>query len=90
MSEDFKNEEKAMKPMFWEDGLSRIIWKNDQWAVTDFGLENIAGPYHYFIKRHTLKQLDWPKHMMGKNWVIDDLFVEAYEKALQTHKEATP
>jgi hypothetical protein len=69
------------KPKTWE--TSPVVWANSQWAVTEYGIENVAGPYHYYIDKERIFLGDhWLMHMDGKNWVILPLFAEAYVRAV--------
>ena len=67
----------------------RVMFQNRQWAVTEFGLENIAGPYHYWISKADLfismgtPDRTWRDHMKSKNWVDEDQFNEAYDRAVK-------
>lgn len=73
----------------WPSHLSKHVYHiNEQWAVTDYGLECLDG--RYTIPAHRLNELrsgtdfyDWPPHMAGKEWVVMDLFMEALEFALK-------
>lgn len=80
---------RAYKAGNWE--TDPIIWRSLQWAVTDHGIENVRGPYHYHIAKGDLKITmgtpgrTWVHHMASKNWVDAELFEEAYERALEIH-----
>lgn len=70
----------------WE--TDRVIFENRQWAVTSYGLENIAGPYHYHIAASDLRipmgqGRTWCDHMEVKNWVDIDAFEEAFDRAVE-------
>jgi hypothetical protein len=72
----------------WE--TDRVLWRNAQWAVTTYGIENVSGPYHYFIEKARLGQSmgvrrDWRDHMAEKTWVIERLFDECFKKAVEIH-----
>jgi hypothetical protein len=70
-----------LAPRRWE--TSPVIWANEQWAVTEYGMENVAGPYHYYINKDQIRLGDhWLSHMDGKNWVILPHFAEAHERAV--------
>lgn len=71
------------------------MFKNAQWAVTDYGVESIrpAPSYPFEAKRltETTKRengtfYDWPVHMAEKTWVDTEAFLEAFERALELHK----
>lgn len=65
-----------------------IHYRNSQWAVTSFGIENIAGPYHYYIPfREIGSSIDWVNHMAGKNWVEIDEFEDAYDYAIDLKRK---
>lgn len=74
----------------WE--TDAILFQNQQWAVTTYGLENIAGPYHYPIPKSDLEITmgaqgrTWCDHMAEKNWVDVDAFEEAFDVAMETHR----
>lgn len=76
----------AYKPARWT--TDAIHYKNIQWAVTDFGIENVAGPYHYFIPfREIGVSIDWLDHMAGKNWVDIEEFEDAYDYAVDLKRK---
>lgn len=61
----------------------RVLWRNSQWAVTDYGIENVAGPYHYAIEAIAITAAHrWPDHMAGKWWVDRLAFEECYAQAV--------
>lgn len=73
------------------------LFENQQWAVTDWGLQSIkpGAPYEYNIEAERLlekasagggKFYDWPIQMAGKNWINMAAFTEAFNKALELHK----
>jgi hypothetical protein len=68
-------------PGDWE--LDPIRFCNKQWAVTDYGIENVAGPYHYALPKKTLRGN--LHHVGEKLWVDRQMFAEAYAKALEMH-----
>lgn len=78
--------DRAFEKAHWK--TDKVLWQNSQWAVTTYGIENIAGPYHYFIPASRLDER-WSKHMAEKNWVIDGLFNQCLRKALEFY-EVTP
>lgn len=78
----------AYKTPHWQ--TDPIIWRNRQWAVTSYGIENVCGPYHYYIEKSRLHQImgvrgDWRDHMQGKNWVDAQQFDECFAKAVEIH-----
>lgn len=78
-----------------EDGqTSKLLYKNRQWAVTDYGVESLkSAPYYHFAKSRLLESTDfgsgemydWPIHMAEKTWVDFDAFVEVFLKAIEIH-----
>lgn len=64
----------------------RIRWRNWQWAVTTYGIENLKGPYHYHIVKSDLDKPFWPSHMAAKNWVDGAAFRECFDKARELHR----
>ena len=84
--------ERAYNPGKWD--TDPIKYRNRQWAVTEYGLENIAGPYHYYIPctdLHIRMGADgtWVNHMSAKNWVDIDAFNEAFQRALEIFGKAS-
>lgn len=82
--------DRAFEQAFWETG--EVLWCNAQWAVTTYGIENVRGPYHYFIEAFLISDLrarghggDWRNHMAEKNWVDVQMFEECFEHALRIH-----
>jgi hypothetical protein len=72
--------------------LAEVFWLGRQWAVTLYGLETIAEPYHYFLEARMLGSLrqgerayDSMVHMMEKDWLDVDDFLTAYLIALSFH-----
>ncbi len=74
-----------------------ILFKNAQWAVTEWGLECIdpGPPHEYLIEAHRLLAMggigqgqfyDMPLHLAAKTWVNIDAFNEAFVEALGHHK----
>ena len=74
-----------------------VKFKNNQWAVTSWGLQSIkpGAPYEYNIAASRLlekhgagggKFYDWPSHMAQKTWIDIEAFIEAFQKALVAHK----
>jgi hypothetical protein len=71
-----------------EEAPRDASFRNEQWAVTDYGLECADGSYP--IEKRRLPELrgdvyDWPVHMAEKNWVNLPLFLEAFREALVHH-----
>lgn len=72
------------------ENLSRPVhFQNEQWAVTRYGIECVNRTYPIEANRlgeswdETLP--DWPRHLAGKNWVKDKLFLQAFMVALSVH-----
>jgi hypothetical protein len=79
---------RAYEAANWE--TDKVLWRNAQWAVTTYGIENVAGPYHYFIEKERLSQImgedgDWRDHMAQKTWVVSSQFNECFAKAKEIH-----
>jgi hypothetical protein len=87
------NQRRAYLPCEWD--TDPIRYRNRQWAVTDYGIENIRGPYHYYIPKSDLKMRmgspdrTWVDHMAEKNWVDVEAFQDAFQRALKTFGIAT-
>jgi len=73
------------------------LYKNKQWEVTPWGLEEVkpSAPSEYKIIADQLltkggigggELYDWPCHVAQKSWVDIDLFCEAFKEALAHHK----
>lgn len=71
------------------------MFKNAQWAVTDYGLEAEPpnAPYEISKRSLTLEShrgdetfYNWPVHVAEKSWVDINAFNEAFDKALKEHK----
>lgn len=73
-------------------------FKNDQWKVTEYGLESVkpGAPYEYYIEASRLLErggagngtlYDWPVHMAEKTWIDLDAFIEAFKQGLEIHKK---
>jgi len=54
---------------------TQTIWKGDQWRVTPYGVEAIAG--NYSIPRSRLAEQHWVEHLAEKEWVNVPDFIEA-------------
>lgn len=67
--------------------LSKILYRNNQWAVTTFGIECLDGTYA--IKKDAIKTVhpkySWRQHMSGKMWVEIDEFIDALKMAMKIH-----
>lgn len=78
-----------------DDGkTSKLLYKNRQWAVTDYGVESLrSAPYYPFDKTRLLESTDfgsgemydWPIHMAEKTWVDIEAFIEVFLKAIDLH-----
>ena len=75
-----------------------VLFENDQWAVTDWGLvsKRPAAPMEYEIVASRLLETgsrgaqlcyDWPEQLAEKTWVNTELFLEAFAKALDLHED---
>jgi hypothetical protein len=71
--------------------MKKTYFENAQWMVTAGGIESTDRSY--FIEKSRLGELreqtdmpSWPLHMVEKEWVDLDLFIEAFIYALQVHK----
>ena len=47
----------------------KIIKRFNSWAVTSLGIENLIGPFSYFIPKNRLGEPGWCRHMGNKSWV---------------------
>jgi len=67
--------------------LSKILYRNNQWAVTVFGIECLDGTYT--IKKDAIKTVhpnySWRKHMSEKMWVEIEEFIDALKMAMKIH-----
>jgi len=68
------------------------MYKNDQWEVTNYGLESVTpgAPYVYQIPKETLLKIEngsygWVVHLAEKTWIKYPLFVDAFEEAANYH-----
>jgi len=64
------------------------IFQNNQWTVTESGMESRHHAPAYKIPADKLLEAhrghyDWPEHMAEKTWVITPAFIEAYVAALK-------
>ncbi|PWE57153.1 hypothetical protein DEM27_05795 [Metarhizobium album] len=64
------------------------LWRNSQWRVTSFALEEVPGATGYWIAAHEVHRDMWPEHMKEKHWVDHGLFMEALAKARELHPQA--
>jgi hypothetical protein len=73
-----------------------VSYKNQQWAVTNIGLESLAPAPTYQIDAARLVETsahgteffyDWPIHMAEKTWVDIEAFVESFKHALRSHAD---
>lgn len=76
--------------MYQEHGceLDPVLYETRQWSVTEFGIENHRGPWHYYIPwadiRPTPKGAHgWEQHMAEKTWVDTASFNDAFRMALK-------
>lgn len=73
--------------MMWRDHgepLAYIIYATGQWAVTEFGIENVRGPCLYSIAWNDLiPSRNWVDHMGCKNWVHMPSFEAVYKTAME-------
>lgn len=78
------------------DPLSKIWWQGRQWAVTEHGVEKRDGTYHFEAARLNETRpgnphiLDWPAHMVEKEWLDFDDFLTAFLIALTLHATRLP
>ena len=78
----------------------RILFKNEQWAVTDHGLESATQciklnpiPAAQFLKTEIYCKLDyyaWPLHMAKHSMAKPGTFEQAFRMALELHKDKLP
>ncbi|MBL4747582.1 MAG: hypothetical protein JKY17_01955 [Magnetovibrio sp.] len=73
----------------------KMYFSNNQWSVTDKGLETIHPAPQYFIDKGRLTETSgleqgtiyvWPAQLAEKTWVDIEAFIEAYIKALEIHE----
>ena len=74
-------------PKIRGEKLSKILYRNNQWDVTTFGIECLDETYA--IKKDAIKtthpNYSWRQHMSGKEWVEMDEFVDALKMAMKIH-----
>jgi hypothetical protein len=85
------SEDKAYREPTWT--TDKTLYGGSQWAVTEYGIENLSGPYHYHIPKSDLRMRmghagTWVDHMAEKNWVDVDDFRDIYNRALEIHEAA--
>lgn len=75
--------------------LDEVVWANNQWAVTTFGLEALDG--RYSIRKSNLADditgnplWSWPEHMAAKGWSDVPQFNTAWLIALLVHSAHIP
>lgn len=69
------------------------LYENQQWKVTEYGLESVRPSGEYNIAAERLLEVrdkggrhyTWPVHMAEKPWVKIDSFIEAFLKAIELH-----
>ncbi|MBB3977386.1 hypothetical protein GGQ64_002592 [Rhizobium azooxidifex] len=61
------------------------LWRNDQWRVTNFVLEEVPGATGYWIAARDVHHEMWPAHMSTKQWVDHSSFIEALHQARELH-----
>lgn len=73
------------------------FFSNQQWDVTDYGIETRQGSPIYEIAKSRLtetrdgirgREYNWPPHMAEKEWVNIEAFIEAFTQALILHAGA--
>jgi hypothetical protein len=71
------------------------IFQNNQWSVTDYGVESVKpAPEYHFEAGRLLEtgsagrevMYDWPVQMADKTWVDIEAFIEAFTRAIEVHK----
>lgn len=62
-----------------------------QWAVTDYGIEQVDGPYHIPMRDLGMDvgEGGWVGHMAEKTWVDIEDFRRALDIALKVHHHRT-
>lgn len=79
----------------WPHEIEDPVWfKNDQWAVTGFGLESVDPHDAYEVGKDQLLNTHWSngpdtsailEHVGSKRWVRPALLAEAFRKAIEHH-----
>jgi hypothetical protein len=75
------------------EALHPMIWRGKQWAVTEFGIENLDGTYVIEAKRlhENIDRHSWLAHMGEKTWVDTEDFATAWLVAIAVYgSKATP
>lgn len=78
-----------------------VLFKNDQWAVDEFGLVSVppASPSEYLIAAEALLErggvgggqlYDWPFQVLEKSWVDEDAFIKAFRRSIEIHAGRYP
>lgn len=72
--------------------LHRVLWRGEQWAVTEYGIECRNGTYaiksaRLMQKRYGTDRYDWPIHMAEKGWVDTDDFERVFAVACLMHHD---
>ena len=76
-----------------KDDAQEILWSNEHWLVTPYGLE-ARGVARYFIPKARLAErmpgdlamvAMWPVHLCQKTWVVSETFWSAFTAALHIH-----
>jgi hypothetical protein len=70
------------------EALSPIIWQGRQWAVTEYGLEQVNGTYAIEKTRlwENEKKYGWVRQIFHKTWADPTDFAEALRIARYTHR----
>lgn len=70
-----------------------VHFKNEQWAVTGYGVESVPPEVDYHFDASRISELThkgpsqfyWPVHMAEKTWVDIEAFIEAFNQAIAIH-----
>lgn len=71
------------------------VFKNRQWAVTDYGMATVSPAPEYHIEAKRLLETggvgydgmyDWPLHLAEKACVDIEAFLQAFAQAIEIHK----
>ena len=76
--------ERLKKTKLRHFGLGKILAVYGSWAVTDYGVECVKD-HIYDIQKERLSEMNWVRHMLGKNWVDMRDFCSAYYKGRELH-----
>jgi len=63
--------------------IGKVLFTYGDWVVTDFGVE--CTRVGYPISKERLNETDWIRHVCEKTWVVDQDFINAYNKAKIVH-----